>query len=80
MKLEDKLDRLRTSDDGITVDDKNTDDEVIVQLANPSSLNCDDTSEGDEVQPGQYRCEHPTQCVIRQPYPPPSPSFPYLVH
>ena len=80
MKLEDKLDRLRTSDDGITVDDKNTDDEVIVQLANPSSLNCDDTSAGDEVQSGQYRCEHPTQCVIRQPYPPPSPSFPYLVH
>ena len=80
MKLEDKLERLRSSDDDKKVNDKITDEEVNFQLANPDSKNCDDTSEGDEVQSGQLFCEHPTQCVIRQPYPPPSPSFPYLVH
>ena len=80
MKLEDKLERLRSSDGSKTVDAKIPEVEVISHHANPENINCDDTSEGDYVQPGQNFCQHPTQCVLRQPYPPPSPSFPYLVH
>ena len=42
--------------------------------------NCDDSFEGDNTGPDHTGCQHEKQCVLRQPYPPPSPLFPFLVH
>ena len=46
----------------------------------PACDKCDDNFDGDESRQEHNICEHASQCVIRQPYPPPSPSSPFLFH
>ena len=50
------------------------------EVLNPACENCDKSFEGGKADPEHTECEHPQQCVIRQPYPPPSPSSPFIVH
>ena len=50
------------------------------EMFNPACSNCDDSFEGDNTGPDHTGCQHEKQCVLRQPYPPPSPLFPFLVH
>lgn len=49
-------------------------------LTPPGCVNCDDASKGDTSNPELSECKHEQQCVIRQPYPPPSPFSPFIVH
>ena len=42
--------------------------------------NCEETFKSDKCTQEHGNCEHEIQCVLRQPYPPPSPSFPFIVH
>ena len=49
-------------------------------MFNPACVNCDNSFEGDNSGPDHTGCKHEKQCVIRQPYPPPSPLSPYLEH
>jgi len=50
------------------------------EMFNPACSNCDDSFEGDNTGPDHTGCQHEEQCVLRQPYPPPSPLLPFLVH
>ena len=52
-----------------------------LKLSPPSAcVNCNDTFKGDKSDSDHGGCKHEQQCVIRQPFPPPSPSSPFLVH
>ena len=42
--------------------------------------NCEETLESEKSGQVHGNCEHEKQCVLRQPYPPPSPSFPFIAH
>ena len=41
---------------------------------------CDETFKAEESESDIHHCQHSPQCVIRQPYPPPSPLLPHIVH
>ena len=53
---------------------------LLGEMFNPACSNCDDSFEGDNTGPDHTGCKHEQQCVLRQPYPPPSPSMPFLVN
>ena len=84
MKLEEKLENINNKvDEKITKEKINFDltiTESSEKSTNPVCANRDDTLGGDEARPDHNICQHATQCVIRQPYPPPSPSSPFIVH
>ena len=50
------------------------------ELFDSACSKCDDSFEGDDTGPDTSTCMHTpqSQCVSRQPYPPPSPSMPYI--
>ena len=50
------------------------------EVFSPACSKCDDSFEGDDTGPDTSACMHTPQCVSRQPYPPPSPSMPYIFH
>ena len=41
---------------------------------NPACSDCDDTFDGDISDPDPNGCRHPQQCVLRQPFSPPTPA------
>ena len=47
------------------------------ESASPSSEKCDKICKGDKNEAEHHGCQHATQCIVRQPYPPYSP---FLVH
>ena len=49
-------------------------------MNSPVSENFGDTLDGYVTVPEYEVCKHAVQCVIRQPYLPPSPSLPFIVH
>ena len=49
-------------------------------VLHPACENCDKSFVGDKSDSEHTECKHRQQCVIRQPYPPPSPSSPFIVH
>ena len=50
------------------------------KIENPDCNKRDDTLETDDAGTDPTFCMHTPQCVSRQPYPPPSPSMPYISH
>ena len=50
------------------------------EMIHPTCENCDDSYEGYKSDPEHAECNHAQQCVVRQPYPPPSPYSPFLEH
>ena len=83
IKLEKKLQKLMSEKEIETAEKEKG--ETLTEsklLPPPGCVNCDDddASKGDTSDPELLECKHEQQCVIRQPYPPPSPSFPFLVH
>ena len=90
VKLEKKLEKYLSEHDTNKGDKKKADKEVIIKSANtelcsllnsPVSENFGDTLDDYVTVPEYYEvCKHAVQCVIRQPYPPPSPSMPFIVH
>ena len=50
------------------------------EVFNPACSKCDDSIEDDDTGADTSTCVHTPQCVSRQPYPPPSPSMPYIFH
>ena len=76
IKLEKKLEKL--------LSEKNTEDDirslVKEEQASPVCEKSDETLKYVKSDLEHTSCQHATQCVTRQPYPPPSPSSPFLFH
>ena len=77
-KLESKLEKLI----GGNITKEYSENKIISTFPKNSPVceNCDETFKADESKPVHNICQHGPQCVIRQPYPPPSPCSPFIVH
>ena len=83
IKLEKKLDKLVSEKEIDKAEKKKEKARPIVyseRMPDTACENCDDASKNEKSDPEHLECIHEQQCVMRQPFPPPSPSSPFLEH
>ena len=82
INLEKKLEIImkRKEDDEVQQRQKRKEGGKTSEILNSECNDCDNTFEDENSGPIPTVCEHEHQCVLRQPYPPPSPSSPFIVH
>ena len=80
--LENKLEIImkRKEEDEAQQKQKKKEGDTTTAMIHSECKDCDYTFKGEKSGPIPTVCEQEHQCVLRQPYPPPSPSSPFIEH